>query len=283
MLRGDGSGSGYGVYLEDAGGETHKFRNADTMKVDFTGWKEVAIDLDAAHETWGGDKNGKIDYPITGVTFEVSSPGKAVESDLAFDALSVDSEKSPDETLGCEVSVLSPDYCSDVKGDTKVSLSAPGFKRVTAKCWKQGRGFGADSTVATVDLDAHGKGSFVFPADQYPHGPVMLRISGSSGPVKDTCYLQLYNKGGVSWNEGMPKDPPPAAKGMKLLFADDFKGPLSISSTDRKATYYDHKPPDGHQDFSAHPFAGHDSPNTPFTQVDTYLRTRATSARLKSP
>ena len=83
--------------------------------------------------------------------------------------------------------------------------------------------------------------------------PITVRISGENGTVKDNCYLQLYNKGGVSWNEGMPKDPPPAAKGMTLVFADDFKGPLSISSTDPKATYYDHKPPNGWQDFSAHP------------------------------
>ncbi len=97
----------------------------------------------------------------------------------------------------------------------------------------------------------------------YPHGPITVRISGDNGLVKDNCYLQLYNKGGVSWNEGMPKDPPPAAKGMKLVFADDFNGPLSISSTDPKATYYDHKPPNGYQDFSVHVFSGHDSPEEP--------------------
>ena len=48
------------------------------------------------------------------------------------------------------------------------------------------------------------------------------RISGQIGAVKDNCYLQLYNQGGVSWNEGVPKDPPPAAKGMSLIFADDL-------------------------------------------------------------
>jgi hypothetical protein len=107
--------------------------------------------------------------------------------------------------------VLAPAYCSDVKGDTRVTLSAPGFKKVTAKCWKQGRGFGADSTVATVTLDAKGNGSLVFPAGEYPHGPITVRISGDNGSVKDNCYLQLYNKGGVSWNECIPRDPPPAA------------------------------------------------------------------------
>jgi hypothetical protein len=102
-----------------------------------------------------------------------------------------------------------------------------------------------------------------------------VRVSGENGGVKDNCYLQLYNKGGVSWNEGLPKDPPPAAKGMSLIFADDFNGPLSISSTDPKATYYDHKPPNGYQDFSVHAFSGHDSPKNPFVRVDSYLRIRA--------
>lgn len=275
MLYGDGSGCGYGVYVADASDETHKYRNAEAMKIDFKGWKEIVIDLDAPHETWGGDKNGRIDYPITRITFEISHAKTPVESELYFDAISVESEKSAEETLGCQVAVVSPAYCSDVRGETTIVLAAPGFKSVTAKCWKQGEGFGSDSTVATVALDAKGNGSFVFPAEAYPHGPVTVRISGDNGAVKDNCYLQLYNKGGVSWNEGMPKEPPAAAKGMALVFADDFKGPLSISSTDAKATYYDHKPPGGWQDFSTLRFTSFDQPNNPFSQVDSYLRIRA--------
>ena len=205
----------------------------------------------------------------------------SAEGDLFFDSLSVDSEKSADETLGCQVDVLSPPYCSDVKGDTTVSLAAPGFKSVTVKCWKPGSGFGSDATVATVALDAKGKGSFVFPAGQYPHGPVTVRISGANGSVKDNCYLQLYNQGGVSWNEGMPKDPPPAAKGMSLVFADDFKGPLSIGDTPQ-STYYDHKPPYGTQDFSTIRFTSFDKPNNPFRQMDTYLRIRADAKKNSS-
>jgi len=178
------------------------------------------------------------------------------------------------------VSVAAPEYCSEIQGDTTVRVAAPGFKAVTAKCWKQGAGFGADSTVATVALDAEGNGSFVFPGDSYPHGPITIRISGKEGDVQDNCYLQLYNKGGVSWKEGIPKDPPPAAKGMKLVFSDDFTGPLSIGDGP-KFTYYDHKPPKGTQDFSTIPFTNHDSPKTPFAQVDTYLRIRA-SEKLNS-
>jgi hypothetical protein len=284
-LKGDNSKCSYGLQVSDASGETHQYRSLSTGQgqggiINFMGWKEVMFDLVAPHETWGGDKNGKINYPITSIIFTLGQPtdnGKLLpaEGDLYFDSLSVDSEKSAEETLGVQMAVVSPAYCSDVKGDTIVSLVAPGFKSVTVKCWKQGEGFGSDSTVATVALDAHGKGSFVFPADRYPHGPVTVRISGEIGAVKDNCYLQLYNRGGVSWNEGMPKDPPPPAQGMSLVFADDFKGPLSISSTDPKATYYDHKPPGGWQDFSALRFTSFDQPNNPFSQVGSYLRIRA--------
>ena len=287
-LKGDDSMCSYGVQVSDASGETHQYsqNTGQAGKIDFTGWKEVIIDLDSNHETWGGDKNHKLDYPLTAITLTVGQPKNqdklvAVESDLSFDSLSVDSEMSVDETLGCQVAVTAPDYCSEIKGDTTIVLAAPGFKSVTVKCWKQGEGAGADSTVATVPLDAKGNGSFVFPADAYPHGPVTVRISGQNGAVKDNCYLQLYNRGGVSWNEGLPKAPPPAAKGMALVFADDFSGPLSISSKDPKATYYDHKPPGGWQDFSTIRFTSFDQPNNPFSQVDSYLRIRA-SEKAKS-
>ena len=233
MLYGDNSKCSYGVQVTDASGETHQYgkNTGQGGIIDFTGWKEIVIDLDSGHETWGGDKNGKIDYPITGIAFTIGQPtDKAkllpAEGDLYFDALSVDSEKDADETLGCQVAVVSPDYCSDVKGDIRVTLAAPGFKSVTVKCWKQGDGFGVGFHRRPKSaLDDQGNGSFVFPADHYPHGPITVRIGGENGAVKDNCYLQLYNKGGVSWNEGMPKDPPPAAKGMKLVFADDFDGP----------------------------------------------------------
>ncbi|HAO77526.1 MAG TPA: hypothetical protein DCQ92_00870 [Verrucomicrobia subdivision 3 bacterium] len=281
-LKGDNSKCSYGVRVNDAGGETHQFSNNSGQGgiIDFTGWREAVIDLDSGHETWGGDKNGRIDYPITEISFTIGQPKDGanllpVESDLGFDSLRVDSDRSANEILGGQVSVTSPAYCSEIKGNMPINISAPGFKQVIAKCWKQGGALGSDSTVATLDLDKNGNGSFMFPADAYPHGPITVRINGANGALKDNCYLQLYNQGGVAWNEGMPKDPPLAAKGMSLVFADDFNGRLSISSTDSKATYYDHKPPGGSQDFSIHTFSGYDSAKNPFSQADTYLRIRA--------
>ncbi len=128
MLYGDNSRCSYAVQLTDARGETHQYGKSSGQAgvIDFKGWKEISVDLDVAHETWGGDKNGKLDYPLPGITFIIGQPMDkdkllAAEGDLYFDSLSVDSERSADETLGCQVAVLAPDYCSDVKGDTRAS------------------------------------------------------------------------------------------------------------------------------------------------------------------
>ncbi len=176
------------------------------------------------------------------------------------------------------ISVRSPEYGSTISGRATISLLAKGYHSLTVKCWKQGEGWGSDSTVAEPTLNPDGTATFVFPAADYPHGPITLRISGDAATGKDNCYLQLYNQGGVVWNEGLPANPPPAAAGMKLIFADDFNGPLSISSTNPGAKYYDHKPPGGWQDFSTLRFTGADKTNSPFFQVDSYLRIRASEA-----
>ena len=67
-LRGDHSNCSYGVQVSDASGETHQYskNTGQCGLIDFTGWKEIVVDLDSPHETWGGDKNGKADYPLTG-------------------------------------------------------------------------------------------------------------------------------------------------------------------------------------------------------------------------
>lgn len=105
-----------------------------------------------------------------------------------------------------------------------------------------------------------------------------MRISGtrSTDGYADTCYLQLYNTGGVSWNEGVPVSAPPGAAGMSLAFEDDFNGPLSISGTGSGTRYGAHKP-DG-LDFSQIPFVD-PAPDGPFFQRDSYLIVRADARR----
>jgi hypothetical protein len=172
------------------------------------------------------------------------------------------------------VSVLAPAYGAEIRGKTRIHVVAPGLSSAKVTCWKQGDGFGSEDTVGTIPLDAQGKGSIDFPADEFPHGPLCVIIGASGGDAKDTCCLQLFNQGGVPWREGLPKNPP-AAAGMALLFADDFDKPLSISGRDSKGTYYEHKPPDGSQDFSTLRFTGFSEPGNPFAQCGTWLRIRA--------
>ena len=85
-----------GVQLTDAGGEMHQYskKTGQGGMINFHGWKEVVIGLDSGHETWGGDKNGKLDYPITRITCTIGQPTNGarllpVESHLYFDSLSV--------------------------------------------------------------------------------------------------------------------------------------------------------------------------------------------------
>jgi hypothetical protein len=146
------------------------------------------------------------------------------------------------------------------------------------KSWLPGGKYGSDSKVASVSLDEKGIGAFDIPADRYPHGPITVRISGAriSDGYVDTSYLQLYNSGGISWNEGIPKTNPPGAAGMSLVFEDDFDGPLSISGTGYGTRYGAHKP--DHLDFSQVPFVD-PTPEGPFFQRDTYLLIRANALR----
>ena len=177
------------------------------------------------------------------------------------------------------VYVSSPAYCANISGSTTISIVAPNLTSATVKCWQSGGTYGSDSTVGTVTLDGSGKGSIVFPANSYPHGPLNIKITGTNGSVTNVCSLQVYNTGGTVWNQGIPSATPAAAAGMSLTFSDDFNTMPSISSTGAGATYAAHKPGGG--DFSSIPFADPTGPGNPFSQVDSYLRIR-TSATLNT-
>ena len=178
------------------------------------------------------------------------------------------------------ISVSAPAYCSNVKGDVTVKFTASWMTKAKALCWQQPTkhdpsAWGHDAVVAPdIKLDADGNGTFVFPADKFPNGPITLRIyAKDEGKKQDLCELQLYNQGGVVWNQGIPKKRPPAAKGMKLAFSDDFNGPLSINHNGVGATYEGHKTGGG--DFSGYPFTSAEDALNPFSQVGTFLRIHA--------
>jgi len=180
------------------------------------------------------------------------------------------------------IAVSAPAYCSSVTGDVTVTFQAPGMTQTKAFCWQQPTAakpglWGHDVEVADLKLGADGRSSFVFHADQFPNGPLTLRLQARDNARKqDICELQLYNQGGVVWNQGIPAHDPPAARGMKLLFADDFDGPLSISPNGMNARYACHKTGGG--DFSGWIFSNPAGANDPFGQTGTFLRIHASKA-----
>ncbi len=192
-------------------------------------------------------------------------------------------EKSNNDGKGWvrTIAVKTPACRADVKGKVQVEFTAPGLTVAKATCWQQPNAknpapFGHDVDVVTdLKLDADGHGTFEFPADDFPNGPTILRIYAHDAATKkrDLFELQLYNQGGAVWKQGIPKTDPPAAKGMKLVFADDFDKDLSISKDGQGATYCSHKPPNG--DFSAWPFSDFEGDMNPFSRVGTFLKIHA--------
>lgn len=187
-----------------------------------------------------------------------------------------------------QVSVVSPAYGSTVSGTVTVKFYAPGMQNVWARSWHQPDSAnpgvnGYDSWFARVTPDASGYGEIVFPAGQFPHGPVTVILSAWDSPdgnpsytYKDDCYLQLYNDGGVVWKQGVPAAPSQAS-GMSVLYQDDFTGSLSISRTGAGARYASAKPDTAAgSEFGDAIFADYNGPYNPFTVLgDQYLRIRA--------
>jgi hypothetical protein len=183
------------------------------------------------------------------------------------------------------IQVLAPAYRSAISGTVKIVFKAPGMDRAEARCWHQPDeqhpdAWGYDAVVLPGrEIDGNAETSFEFPADQFPHGPTALRISTVNAAGKrDVCELQLYNEGGVKFRQGVPAADPPGAKGMYLLFADDFNAMPKITPMGLDGTYAAHKPPNG--DFSGWRFSHKDDyegAHDPFEQKDTWLRIKARS------
>jgi len=179
------------------------------------------------------------------------------------------------------IRVTYPKPRSDVSGTVTVTFHAKGMNEATAYCWKQessvdSEGWGRDENLTPqgILLDSRGNGSFRFNADDFPHGPMMVRIyAGNNEGLKDIYELQLFNSGGEVWKHGIPDSVPVGAKGLKVAFEDDFDEPLSISNDGRGARYQAHKPGGG--DFSGWQFSNVLGDGMPFEQRGTWLRIAA--------
>lgn len=184
------------------------------------------------------------------------------------------------------IRVAKPAYRSTITGTTAIAFAAPGMDKAEVRCWRQPDAahpdpWGYDAVVMPArTITGQQEVAFDFPADEFPHGPINLRIATRNDAGKqDICELQLYNAGGVkAWKQGIPAAAPPAAAGLKLIFADDFDAMPSISRYGIGTTYQGHKPPDGSQDFSGWRFSHKDDfpgAHDPFEQVGTWLRIKA--------
>jgi hypothetical protein len=169
------------------------------------------------------------------------------------------------------ISVTSPGYGGDIAGATTIELAAPGLKQIAVSGWAGGR----QVNLPAVTLDAEGRGSFRLDPTPFPRGPFTLKLQGSADTAKDICYLQLYHTGGKA--RAADTLVPSGAEGMKLVFADEFDKPLSISRDGKGATYAAHKPGGG--DFSGIPFSDFEGASNPFSQRDGFLRIRADEAK----
>lgn len=173
------------------------------------------------------------------------------------------------------IRVLSPASCSEVSGKVKVRLQAEGMENLHAECYAlMGDTPNAKArklmlTPKGIKLNHEGVGVFSLNMKKLPHGPLTIQVAGEGADRRDIYELQLYNTGGIATTAGIPDTIPAAAKGMKLVFSDDFDGPLSISRDGRGTRYNAHKPTFG--DFSGWPFSDPEGEQNPFRQRDTYL------------
>jgi len=85
-VRGDGSGNIVRIRFVDANGEWHQY---DLGVLHFRGWRVLWTHLDTPHGHWGGDGNGRLDFPITFYSIVLDSLVRPSGGVVAFDAVTV--------------------------------------------------------------------------------------------------------------------------------------------------------------------------------------------------
>ena len=99
-VRGDGSGQSVRVRLVDRAAETFQWTLG---KLDFTGWRLMSCRLDRIEGFWGGNGDGKIDYPLTFDCVLVDSDIEPTAGDVFFDDLSYITLASPEAALAVTI------------------------------------------------------------------------------------------------------------------------------------------------------------------------------------
>ncbi|PLT44222.1 endo-1,3-1,4-beta-glycanase [Paenibacillus pasadenensis] len=191
-----------------------------------------------------------------------------------------------------ELEILAPAIGSSVQGEFELAFKAPGMKNIEARVWHQPDAdhedpSGYSALIGQAVPNEADEAALSIDADKLPHGPLTIVLQAwDSAPgdpdfVKSArSYVQLYNEGGVVWNNGIPDAAPPQAEGMDVVFEDDFNGPLSVSRTGEGAKYAAIKPdwPNG-SEFGEAIFADPAGSVNPFAVLgENFLRIRASKA-----
>ncbi|MBW7460836.1 hypothetical protein K0U00_42925, partial [Paenibacillus sepulcri] len=197
---------------------------------------------------------------------------------------------APKKALNDLVTLLSPSYRAELDGTTTLDFIAPGgYAKAAGYTLHQPDVQHPDVSgyivkLAEIDLDSDGKGTISFDADEYPHGPVAVKVKAwkTDGTTSIEDYFQFYNTGGTDWNIGLDSAPMPTqldGKGMQVTFEDDFKTMPTISKTGidaqgNRTTYISHKP--DYKDYGDALFANYGSAYDPFKVVEDYMKIKTT-------
>ncbi|NBD28131.1 sugar-binding protein [Paenibacillus glycinis] len=195
------------------------------------------------------------------------------------------------------VTLQSPAYRAELDGESTLNFTAKGgYAAAAGYMLHQPDAGHSDSSgyivkLADVTLDGDGKGSITFDADQYPHGPVAVKVTATKADGSKTIedYFQFYNTGGVDWNMGLENAPMPSQLNgldMQVTFEDDYKTMPTISKTGidgqgQRTTYASHKP--DYKDYGNALFADRGSAYDPFEQVEDYLKIKTKYYEEKLP
>ena len=173
------------------------------------------------------------------------------------------------------ISVITPAYTSNVSGETKVAVVAPGLDKIIAYNWKND----SDVKLAEETLSDQGFGGFIFNADNFEYGPNNIIIRGyKNNALYDVCELQVYNTTGIRNDVGLANAPAVpstvTALGLTQQYGNDFTSMPTIRSPYGGATDGDlYYPVSGRlfSDWGYAPFR-----EGTISQVDSYLKIRAT-------
>ena len=146
MLYGDKSGCGYGMHLSDVSDETHKFRNAADdedrlQRLEGNRHRPGRPPRDLGRRQ---ERQDRLSHHRKLLHRNQPSPARRPSKATCSSIPSASTPRRARKRLWAARSPSSRRSTAPTcRATRRVTLAAPGFKSVTAKCWKQGGQFGS--------------------------------------------------------------------------------------------------------------------------------------------